>query len=120
MKKLIYMILSISLLTSCTFIKKDDNKNIKSRQETEQINKPTNELRKPVVGEVIVAAWNMNLWAEGKVGSIEAGNAKIQWLDNSSPNEVDISKVFVMPDANAAVTVKPGDYALVKAESGNW
>ena len=120
MKKLILMIFSISLLASCTFIKKDDTKTIKTRQETEQNNKTKSEPRKPLVGETVVAAWGKNVWAEGKVESFEIDRAKIQWLDNTSPNEIDLSKIFVIPDANAAVIVKVGDYVLVKAETGNW
>jgi len=120
MNKLIFMTISIILLTSCALIKKDDTKNINSRQEAERIKKTASELRKPVAGETVVAAWNSSLWAEGKVESLEAGKAKIKWLDDSMPNEVDLAKVFVMPDSDAAVSVKPGDYVLVKGESGDW
>jgi hypothetical protein len=120
MHKLILMIIAISFLTSCTVINRDDIKKLKSNQVSEQINKTKTEPRKPVLGETVVAAWNTTLWAEGKVVSLGADNAKIEWLDKSSPNEVELSRVFVMPDANAAMTAKPGDYVLVKEDSGNW
>lgn len=120
MKKLILMMISIALLSGCSLMKKNDTQNLKSQKETEQINKEKNEMRNPAVGDTVVAVWSGSLWAEGKVESIEAGNARIQWRDSSSPNEVELAKVFVMPDANSALAVKPGDYVLVKAESGTW
>jgi hypothetical protein len=119
MKKLILMMISIALLSACGLVKKADTKNTKSQKETEQFNKKR-EVRKPAVGDTVVAVWSGSLWAEGKVESLEAGNARIQWLDKSSPNEVELAKVFVMPDVDAAITFSAGDYALVKEESGTW
>jgi len=121
MKKLLIAIMSISFAASCSVLKNAGVKNVKAEWESEQIN-TIKEVppKKPAAGDMVVAAWNSTVWTDGKLESLKDGKAEVRFEDETSPSEVELSRVFVLPQPNATISVKPGDYALVKDDSSKW
>jgi hypothetical protein len=118
MKKLIIVLISLSLTASCAVLRGSQIESTKPEKIEEK--KPVVEIQKPSVGEPVVARWGPDMWAEGKVDSIRSQRAKILWADETSPTEVDVAEVFRLPEAGAKISVKAGEFTLVKVQSGHW
>lgn len=121
MKTAIIFIISLTCFaSSCSLLKNVQGESVKAEKNTEEKSKPeTVEIKKPQVGDKVIARWGPISWAEGKVESIEKDNATVVWKEDNSKNEVALKEVFLPPTDNAKATVKVGDYAVVKG-TGNW
>src|SRR5215213_8666171 len=121
MKKLIIAIIALSMCASCSILRAGRTESAKPEIKTEEKTKPAVvvEIKKPSVGDTVVARWGATSWAEGKVESIVKDGAKIVWTDDSSKSDVELKDVFLKPASGATVNVKPGDYTVVKGV-GNW
>ena len=123
MKKVIIAIISLSMFVSCSILKGGRAESVKSEKNTEknteQKNKPAVEIKKPSVGDTVVARWGSTSWAEGKVESVGKDEAKIVWTEDSSKSDVELKDVFLKPGPDAQINVKTGDYTVVKGV-GNW
>jgi hypothetical protein len=120
MKKLIIAIISLSMFASCSILRAGRVESVKPEINTEEKTKPAIiEVKKPSVGDTVVARWGTTSWAEGKVESIDKDEAKIVWTEDSSKSDVELKDVFLKPASGATLNVKPGDYTVVKGV-GNW
>jgi hypothetical protein len=124
MKKLIIAIISLSLLASCSILRAGRTESStpeKNKEKTaEQKTKPAVEIKKPSVGDTVVARWGGTSWAEGKVESIGKDEAKIVWAEDASKSDVEMKDVFLKPAAaEAQINVQVGDYTVAKG-NGNW
>jgi hypothetical protein len=121
MKKLMIAVISLSLFASCSVLRGARTENARAEKKAEQTDKTVAPaLKKPAVGEMVVARWGPTSWAEGKVEGLTENRAKILWLDDSSRNEVDLTDVFALPAPGGAISVKAGDFTLVKGSAGGW
>jgi hypothetical protein len=125
MNKFILVIIAVAVVTlssSCSIFKSriETVKAEKATEEKTKREKPV--IKKPVAGDPVIARWGPALWAEGRVTSIDDGinEAKIAWIDGSSPSSVAIADVFQIPNAGATIVVRPGDYTLVKSSTDHW
>ena len=120
MKKLIIAIISLSMFASCSILKNARTESVKAEKNTEESAKPAAvEIKKPSVGDTVVARWGSTSWAEGKVESIDKDEAKIVWTEDASKSSVELKDVFLKPASGATANVRPGDYTVVKGV-GNW
>jgi hypothetical protein len=124
MKKIIIAIISLSMLSaSCSVLKANrtegSNPEKISERSAEQKTKPAVEIKKPTVGDTVVARWGGTSWAEGKLESIDKDEAKIVWTEDASKSDVELKDVFLKPAPDALINVKSGDYTVVKGV-GNW
>src|SRR5215218_3747024 len=114
MKKLIIAIISLSMFASCSILKANRTEGINpekiSERNTEQKTKPPVELKKPSIGDTVVARWSGTSWAEGKVESIDKDEAKIIWTEDSSKSDVELKDVFLRSAESVEINVKSGDY----------
>jgi hypothetical protein len=125
MNKFIIAIISISIgLTSACSLLPGKIETIRAEDTGGQ--KPKKErpaIKKPVVGDAVVARWGPALWAEGRVASFNdsGSEASITWADkSSSPSYVDVADIFPLPRGGDAITVAAGDYALIKGGTDEW
>lgn len=121
MKTAIIALFSLTIFaSSCSLLKNARVETVKAEKNTEETNKTEKiEIKKPTVGEKVVARWGPITWAEGKVESIIKDQAKIVWNEDNSKSDVEMKDVFLLPAENAKVSVKSGDYTVVKG-TGNW
>ena len=123
MKKLIIAIISLSMFASCSILRAGRTDSAKAEKNTEktpeQKTKPAVEIKKPAVGDTVVARWGGASWAEGKVESLDKDEAKIVWTEDTSKSGVEMKDVFLKPASDAQISVKVGDYTVVK-RNGNW
>jgi hypothetical protein len=125
MNKFIIAIISVailSLMNSCSILKSRIETVKADKVSEEKVKRDKPYIKKPVAGDPVIARWGPALWAEGRVTSIDDGinEAKIAWEDGSSPSSVAIADVFQVPVAGGAITVRPGDYTLVKSSTDHW
>ena len=118
MKTWLIAIVSISLFASCSMLKKNADEKVKAESNKQQITAV--EQQKPAAGDTVVARWGSNGWMEGRVENLIGTRAKIIWADDSDPNDVDLSEIFVMPKFGAATPVKSGEFAIAKGRSDYW
>lgn len=120
MKRLLLVVLFTSLFAACGA--KDGssgsaNGNAPGNSANTATDKPA---AKPLaVGDTVVAPWASNSFYEGKVQSIDGTRAKIAWVDNSSPSDVDTIDAYALPKSGDPVTAKAGDYVLAKQGTGS-
>ena len=120
MKKLVIAVISLSMFASCSVLRNARTESVRAERKAEENNKPAAvEVKKPSVGDTVVARWGSTSWAEGKLESITNDEAKIVWTEDASKSSVELKDVFVKPAGDAAISVKPGDYTVVKGV-GNW
>jgi hypothetical protein len=125
MKNIIIAIIlaSVAATASCSILK-DTKVDAARTDKPDQIKteKVRPEIKKPSVGDAVVARWGPALFAAGRVDSIdnERKEAKIVWDHESSPSDVDIADVFPLPKTGDAVSLRPGDFTLVKSQVDQW
>lgn len=72
------------------------------------------------VGDTVVAKWASGSFYEGKVESMDDSKVKVKWNDGSSPSDVDMSDVYMIPGADSKPDVKVGDMVLAKVQSNSY
>lgn len=125
MNKIIIAIIfaSIAATTSCSILrntKVDAAKSEKDKPVKTDTARP--ELKKPSIGDAVVARWGPALFAAGRVESIDNDKkeAKVVWDHESSPSDVDMADIFPLPKQGEPISVRPGDYTLVKSLVDHW
>jgi hypothetical protein len=74
---------------------------------------------KAKVGDTVVAEWITQSWFSGKVKTLKADKATVEWADGSRPTEVAVDKLVPAPDPVKAKAPKAGQFVLARPESGN-
>lgn len=125
MEKLFIAIISIliaSAVSSCSIVKSKIETAKAERVNEIEAKRERPAIKRPSVGDTVIARWGPALWAEGKVSSIkeEINEAMIAWEDGSSPSSVDIADVFQKPTTVNDVFFRPGEFTLAKSGTDHW